>query len=86
MDDRMSWDEIQKRYPDQWVGLTDVERDGITVLSAIVKYSDKTKGELTMMQIDDDSLYSCYTCPDHLAPMWMVLNQEGLTRSKTKQS
>ena len=72
MSKRLSWGEIQKQYPDQWVGLVDVERDGIDVVSAIVKYADKTKGELTMMQIDDDSLYSCYTCPDHLAPLGMV--------------
>ncbi len=25
-----------------------------------------------MMQIDDDSLYSYYTHPDHLAPLGMV--------------
>ena len=72
MNKRLSWDEIQKQYPDQWVGLTDVERDGATVVSAIVKYIGKTRGELTMMQIDDDSLYSCYTHPDHLAPLGMV--------------
>ncbi len=72
MDKRMTMDEIKSKYPDQWVGLTDVERDGVDVLSAVVKYSDKTQSELTMIQIDDDSLYSCYTCPDHLAPLGMV--------------
>ena len=72
MNTRLKWEEIQKKYPDQWVGLTDVERDGVTVVSAIVKYSDKTRSELTMMQLDDSSLYSCYTCPDHLAPLAMV--------------
>ena len=40
--------------------------------SAIVRYIGKTQGELTMMQIDDDNLYSCYTHPDHLAPLGMV--------------
>ena len=72
MSKRLTWDEIQKQYPDQWVGLSDVEWKGSTVISAIVKYIGKTKGELTMMQIDDDNLYSCYTHPDHLAPLGMV--------------
>jgi len=72
MSRRLTWDEIQKEYPDQWVGLIDVERDGIDIVSAIVKYADKTQGELTMLQIDDDDLYSCYTCPDHLAPLGMI--------------
>ena len=72
MTERLTWAEIQNKYPDQWVGLTDVERNGIDIISAIVKYTDKTKGELTLMQIEDDSLYSCYTHPDHLAPLGMV--------------
>ncbi len=69
MNKRLKWAELQEKYPDQWVGLTDVERDGVTVVSAIVKYADKTRSELTMIQLDDSSLYSCYTCPDHLAPL-----------------
>lgn len=72
MSKRLTWSEIQQTYPDQWVGLSDVERKGATVISAIVKYVGKTQGELTMMQIDDNDLYSCYTHPDHLAPLGMV--------------
>ena len=72
MSKRLSWEEIQKTYPDQWVGLTEVERDGIDVVSAVVKYSDKTQGGLARLQITDNNLYSCYTYPDHLAPLGMV--------------
>ena len=72
MGERLTWEEIQNRYPDQWVGLVDVERDGATVTSAIVKYTDISRGELTRMQIRDDNLYSCYTHPDHLAPLGIV--------------
>ena len=25
MEERMTWEEIQEKYPDQWVGLIDVE-------------------------------------------------------------
>ena len=25
MDERLTWEEIEKRYPNQWVGLTDVD-------------------------------------------------------------
>ncbi len=72
MNKRMTWNEIQKEYPDQWVGLSDVEWDGSTVVSAIVKFTGKTRGELTRLQVKDDNLYSCYTCPDHLAPLGVV--------------
>ena len=71
-DKRLTWEEIQKAYPDQWVGLIDVVRDGVTVVSAIVKYADKTQGELARMQITDDKLYSCYTNPNSLAPLGLI--------------
>lgn len=70
--ERLLWKEIQKKYPDQWVGLSDVEWNGSTVVSANVKYTDKTRGELTRIQIKDDNLYSCYTEPDHLAPLGLI--------------
>ncbi|MBR1628323.1 MAG: hypothetical protein IJ679_03525 [Lachnospiraceae bacterium] len=72
MNERLSWKEIQERFPDQWVGLVDVEWDGSTVISAVVRYTDRTRGELTRMQLRDDNLYSCYTHPDHLAPLGVV--------------
>ena len=58
---RLQWNEIQGQYPDQWGGLKEVEWDGSTVISAIVRYTDRTRGELIRMQIDDNSMYSCYS-------------------------
>lgn len=71
--ERLSWEEIKSRYPDQWVGLTDVEwKNTSNVKSAIVKYTDKTSSELARMQITDDNLYGTYTTPDNLAPLGVV--------------
>ena len=68
---RMTWEEIEKKYPDQWVGLTDVEWDGGGVRSAVVKYTDKSGEELIGMQIEDSSnLYSVYTTPDNVPFMF----------------
>lgn len=72
MEERLTWEEIANKYPDQWVGLVEVQRRGATVISAIVKYTDLTADELLDRQIDDDDLYSCYTTPDNLAPMGTV--------------
>ena len=72
MDERLKWNEIQQRYPDQWVGLVDVEWDGSTVISAVVRYTDRSRGELSRLQLKDSNLYSCYTHPDHLAPLGIV--------------
>ena len=63
---RMTWKEIRETYPDQWVGLTDVEREGASVRSAVVKYTDKSGDELVGMQIKDRNLYSTYTTPDNV--------------------
>ncbi len=65
--ERLTWDEIAKRFPMQWVGLTDVvykNNDGITIESAIVKYSDKSKSDLTMMVLNGEGIVPRYTTPN----------------------
>lgn len=57
MGEKLTWEEIQERYPDMWLGLTDVEYvndDGVTIESAVVKYADKTKDELGMLAFAGD--------------------------------
>ncbi len=65
---RLTWDEIVKKYPDQWVGLTDVVwgDEGSSVESAVVKYSDKTRSELLGMRIGGEIFTSIYTTPENL--------------------
>lgn len=73
-DKRMTWKEIQNKYPDQWVGLIKVKYvndDGISIESAEVKYIDKTKGELTRMMLEGE-IEAVYTTPDHQFQMGMV--------------
>ena len=68
MSDRMTWKEIQNKYPDQWIGLTDVEyinNDGVSIETAIVKYTDKTKSELTILALKGE-IVSRYTTPDNV--------------------
>lgn len=67
-DMRLTWKEIQSKYPDQWVGLIDVEyinNDGVSVETAVVKYSDKSKSELTKLSLKGE-IVSRYTTPDNL--------------------
>jgi len=64
---RMTWDVIAEKYPKQWVGLIDViymDDDGITVESAVVKYTDKSKSELAMMAIQGEKIIPWYTTPN----------------------
>ena len=70
MTDRMTWKQIQEKYPDQWVGLIDVEyepNNDATIKTAIVKYADKSKDELTMMQVQTNcEILGRYTTPDNI--------------------
>ena len=66
MPKRMTWKEIQEAYPDQCVGLTDVEWNGGGVRSAVVKYTDKSCDDLLEMQFYDNTLYSTYTTPNNV--------------------
>lgn len=70
LDSRLTWDQIQKKYPNQWVGLADVEYEPdneSTIRRATVIYIDKDKDELTEMQIDTDGkLLARYTTPDDI--------------------
>lgn len=70
---RLSWEEIKRRYPDQWVGLTDVEwKNESNIISAVVKYTDKTSTELGLMQIQDGNLVSKYTTGNDFIPLGAI--------------
>lgn len=74
MTERMTWKEIQEMYPDQWVGLVDVNYlndDGVSIESAIVKYIDKSKSELTRLALRGE-VVSRYTTPDNIFQLGMV--------------
>lgn len=68
MDERMTWEEIKGRYPEQWVGLKKVERKASSadISSAVLAYTDKSRTELLRMQFDDDDLVTQYTNPELL--------------------
>jgi len=54
--------------------LTDVEYeddDGIAIQSAVIKYTNKPKGELTRMQIKGE-IVSKYTTPNNIFHLGMV--------------
>lgn len=63
---RMTRKEMQKKYPNQWIGLADVEKtqkDGL--ISAEVVYTDKTASELGMMSLRGEGIEPFFTTPDN---------------------
>ena len=74
LEERLTWREIQEKYPEQWVGLIDVKYkpdNDASIRSAIVKYTDKSKDELTEMMLNGECI-SRYTTPDGIFPLGMV--------------
>ena len=46
MQERMTWAEIKEKYPEQWIGLVDIDwENGASVRSAVVKYIGKNSTE-----------------------------------------
>lgn len=58
---RMTWEEIKKKYPDQWVGLSQVEWDGEApnVRSAVVEYVGKSRDIQRRILAGEDIHMNC---------------------------
>ena len=74
MRERMTWSEIKEKYPEQWIGLVDIDwENGATVRSAVVKYIGKSSDELLKIKFNSEpDLVARYTSPDSLGPMGIV--------------
>lgn len=76
MAERLTFRQIAEKYPDQWVGLDEIEWEpdnSSTVKSAIVRFTDKSADELTEMQIQTDGkIMAIYTTPDNVFQLGMV--------------
>lgn len=70
MASRMTWSEIKKNYPDQWVGLTDVDWENeATVASAVVSYPRLTKNEALRLAIQSKGMITARTTKE--TPIWV---------------
>ena len=63
---RMTWDEIKKAYPAQFVYLSDVvwdKKNDSTVLSAIVEYASEQPDSKYQIRAMKGELFQDYTAP-----------------------
>jgi len=76
LQERLTWKQIQEKYPNQWVGITDVEYEpdnDSTIQYATVIYNNKNKDELTEIQIDTNAkILARYTTPDNVFQLGSV--------------
>ena len=82
----------QEKYPNQWVGLEEAEYEpdkDATIQSTKVKHINKTKGELTEMQINSNgTILGRYTTQNNvfqLGAMGIWMKQFILNLDKTYQ-
>ncbi len=73
-ENRLTWKEIQEKYPNQWIGLTNIEwKNDSNIASAIVKYKGKTSGELLKLQLNNEpDLFSCFTTPESCGQLGVI--------------
>ena len=73
--ERLTWKQIQEKYPDQWIGVTDIvfedENAKTDIASAVVKYIDKDKDELTILMAHGDNIRAEYTTPNKVFALGM---------------
>ena len=68
---RMSREQINTSYPNQWVGIRDVQYENGTrhIMSADVVYTDRTASEIAEMTIRGEDIQPLFTTPDSCFPL-----------------
>ena len=64
--ERLTWEEIVKKYPHKWVGISDAKRDNANIRSGVVKYVDNSDTEILRRQIKFGDVTAEYTTPEEL--------------------
>ena len=73
IEERLTWEEIMEKYPDQWVGLSDIEwEDTANIGTAVVKYVGLSEYELLKKQ-DEEGIHCRYTTPDNIFQMGALM-------------
>ena len=84
MEKRMTWEEIEKTYPDKWVGLSKIDwEDESNVRSAIVEYVGDTCGEALKKQLAGEDMFTVYTTPNNLCPLGILVGPFGYHVQRT---
>jgi len=73
MGPRLTWEEIKAKYPNQWVGLSEIEwKNEANVKTAVIKYTDKSASDMLRLRILGEDVVSIFTTPDSIAPIGVV--------------
>ena len=65
--ERLTWDEIKKKYPDKWVGMSNIEwEDASNVRSAVVIGASDDNDDFLRRQFVGEDVFTRYTSPWNL--------------------
>ena len=71
--ERLTWDEIVEKYPDKWVGLSNVDwKNQANIRSGIVKYAGSSCEEPMRRRLAGEDIHAVYTTPDNLCPLGIL--------------
>ncbi|MBO5353956.1 MAG: hypothetical protein J6A77_11740 [Lachnospiraceae bacterium] len=66
---RMTKEQMLQQYPNQWLGICDIEyldAEKREIKSAVVVCTDKTASELGMMALKGENIQPFFTTPDEV--------------------
>ncbi|MBR2216441.1 MAG: hypothetical protein IJ849_11910 [Selenomonadaceae bacterium] len=65
--ERLTWNEIAAKYPDKWVGLSQIDwEDDSNIRSAVVIGTSNSDHAFLPRQIAGEDVFTRYTCPWNL--------------------
>lgn len=76
--ERLTWEQIEERYPHQWVGLKDIEFDsrGADIISAVVAVTG-TRNEVMASHTRREIQLGMLTMPETFPSNWMLLPKDN---------
>ena len=64
---RMTWDEIVKHYPDKWVGMSQIDWENeANIRSAVVIGASDSNRDFLKRQFAGEDVFTRYTLPNNL--------------------
>lgn len=64
MAERLTRKQMADRYPNQWIGIRNIEYKGREIESAEVIYINRTASELGLMSLKGEDVQPVFTTPD----------------------
>ena len=79
MAERLTRKQMADKYPNQWLGIRNIEYKGRKIESAEVVYTQRTASELGMLSLKGEDVQPLFTTPDMIFQLGVVGEMNGGT-------